>query len=323
MGMRIQGNQANWSVQSQSQTVGDWQKRQAGLKSVMSALQSNDLASAQKAFDGLNVDTTKLDANSPLAKLGAALQSGDIASAQQAAQGLGHRHHKIQNTQSTNATQATSDPAFVQMVAQSLLSAINNTQTNNSPSTTSTGQSTQAVTGTQDVNKALTAFMQNLMSALEQTNTGDTSASTNAATSTSATTQSFAANMPPPPPSSGMNDPDGDGDNDGGGFAQSLSLANTLQGPPSPRFNNYMQAMGGQMKTNIDNLLQQLTTANASTSTGTGTATTANDLQSSFASFMSALGGQGDSSTLTSFLKNMQQNLQYGSTSGNLLNISA
>lgn len=315
MGMRIQGNQSNWAIQSQSQTVSDWQKNKAGMKSVMSALQSNDLAGAQKAFEGLNVDTSQLDANSPLAKLGAALQSGDINAAQQAAQGLGHRHHHAQSAQATNTAQAASDPAFMPMVAQSLLTTLNTQQANNA-STANSSQSTQAVGTTQDVNKALTTFMQNLMSALEQTNTGDAKSSVN----TSSATQNFAANMPPPP-ASGMNNADADGDNDGGNFAQTLGSVNSLQGPPSPKFNHYMQAMGGQMKTNVDNLLQQLTGSNSSTtSTASNSAT---DLQSSFSSFISSLGGQADNSTLTSFLKNLQQNLQYGSTSGNLLNISA
>lgn len=316
MGMRIHGNQSNWAIQSQSQTVSDWQKNKAGMKSVLSALQSNDLASAQKAFQGLNVDTSKLDANNPLAKLGAALQSGDINAAQQAAQGLGHRHHQGQSVQATNTTQAASDPAFMQMVAQSLLTTLNTQQTTNA-SPANANQSTQAVGTTQDVNKALTTFMQNLMSALEQTSTGESKSLAN----TSSATQNFAANMPPPPPASGMNNADADGDHDGGNFAQTLGSVNSLQGPPSPKFNHYMQAMGGQMKTNVDNLLQQLTGANSST---TSTASnSAADLQSSFSSFISSLGSQADNSTLTSFLKNLQQNLQYGSTSGNLLNISA
>jgi hypothetical protein len=239
-----------------------------------------------------------------LGKLGAALKSGDINAAQQAAQGLGHRHQHGQEAQATNSTQAVTDPGFMQLIAQSLATTLNNTQ----PQASSTGdasQATQAIGGAQNVSQTLSAFMQQLMTALESKNAASSATTTSNAGQGSANSPAIASVV------------DADGDNDGSKFQQALTSANAFQGPPSPKFNSYMQAMGGQIKTNLDNLLQQLSGGSSSDNSSTAA------LQNSFSSFIGALGGQADNSTLTSFLQNMQKNLQYGSTSGNLLNITA
>ncbi len=99
MGMRISGSAAAGGAQDVG--ASNWQQRQQSVKDLMSALQSGDLASAQKAFGSLpgasNIASS--DSNSPLAQIGKALQSGDLAAAQQAAQAWqtarsgGHHHH--------------------------------------------------------------------------------------------------------------------------------------------------------------------------------------------------------------------------------------
>jgi hypothetical protein len=319
MGMRVSGSNSNWSIQNQSQSVNNWQQRQSGLQDVMKALQSGDLASAQTSFNSLNIDTSSMNSNSPMAKLSTALKGGDLASAQQAAQGLGHRHHRGQGggVQQTSSAQAASDPAFMQLVAQSLATTLsqNRSTTNNSTDTSQTANAGVAPTSgsTTDASTALSAFMQNLMSSLSGQAPG---------------TQSAAF------------DADGDGQS-GAGLMQQMaatsassgtsntqsalsSLAN-VQGPPSPRFNGYMQAMGGQMQSNLSNLLQQLSSGSAvdNTSSVAGATSTTSNLQSSFNTFMGTLGGQANGATLTSFLQNLEQNLQYGSSSGNLINVSA
>jgi hypothetical protein len=301
MGMRIHGGQSNWAVQSQ--TVGDWQQRQSGIKNIKSALASNDLAGAQQAFDSMNIDPSKLSSTSPLGKLGAALKAGDINAAQQAAQGLGHRHQHVQDSQTASAAQAASDPGFMQLVAQSLVTTLSNAKPTTSADST---QSTKSVDATQNVSQTLSAFMQKLMAALEPQ-----IAAGNGATSSSGGQASSGGQTQ-------ISSIDQDGDNDSGRFQQALASANSFQGPPSPKFNSYIQAMGGQVQSNLDNLLQQL--SNSDTSAVTGPTA---ELQNSFSSFIGALGGQADNSTLTAFLQNMQKNLQYGSTSGNLVNISA
>jgi hypothetical protein len=320
MSMRIGGSYANWSVQNQ--TVNNWQQRQSGMRDVMKALQAGDLASAQKSFSSLNIDTSTMNSNSPMAKLSDALQSGDLAGAQQAAQGLGRRHHhdQLSSSSQSNGVQAAADPAFMQLVAQSLAATLSqNSQNANSGSAASNGTNnvTSANGPNTDATQALSAFMQNLMASL-----------------------SGSAGTPGGPPPQFDADGDQDGSQGGFGFAQKLAglsnntsgtqsvLAsmNSLQGPPSPRFNSFMQSMGGQIQNNLNNLLQQLSDTNgiASASSTTSTSSTAAALQSSFDNFISKLGGQASTSaSLTSFLQNLEQNLQYGNSSGNLINLSA
>jgi hypothetical protein len=108
------------SVTSDSQSVGmaAWQQRQQSSKDLFSALQSGDLAGAQKAFSALTGGTGNVSSNSPLAQIGQALQNGDVAGAQKAAQQLqaqrgGHHHHHggQQTAQSATPTTSTVQPA--------------------------------------------------------------------------------------------------------------------------------------------------------------------------------------------------------------------
>jgi hypothetical protein len=110
MDMRISG------ATSDSQSVGmaAWQQRQQSSKDLFSALQSGDLAGAQKAFSALTGGTGSVNSNSPLAQIGQALQNGDVAGAQKAAQQLqakrsgGHHHHHGAQQPAQSATPATS-----------------------------------------------------------------------------------------------------------------------------------------------------------------------------------------------------------------------
>jgi hypothetical protein len=109
-------------------------------------------------------------------------------------------------------------------------------------------------------------------------------------------------------------DPDGDGD---GGMGRM-------------RFRDYMQAAGGQMQTNLSSLLQQLSQSTSTTGTdATSTTTTSSSnsnlssLQTSFDSLVQSLGGQGNNAMLSSFLQNLQNSLQQGNTTGNLVAVTA
>ena len=109
MGMRVGGSSVNWSSQQTSSSVSGWQQRQQGMKDLFSSLQAGDLASAQKAFAGVQTNTSS--SNSPLTKVGDALQAGDLAGAQQAAKamhaGRGGHHHAKAATQASNSTSST------------------------------------------------------------------------------------------------------------------------------------------------------------------------------------------------------------------------
>jgi hypothetical protein len=77
------------------------QQRRQSFNDLTQALQSGDLASAQKAYSTLvqNTPGASNNPNSPLAQIGQALQSGDLAGAQSAMSSLkaarhgGHHHH--------------------------------------------------------------------------------------------------------------------------------------------------------------------------------------------------------------------------------------
>lgn len=114
MGMRV--NSAGASAAQGSAGVGQWRQRQQGMKDLMSALQSGDLATAQKAFSVMSsgqANATK--GSSPLAQLGQALQSGDLTAARQAAQTwqaarAGH-HHGEHGAGSVASPVATATPS--------------------------------------------------------------------------------------------------------------------------------------------------------------------------------------------------------------------
>ena len=107
MGMRVGSSGAAAGMQGSA--VSNWQQRQQSFKDLNAALQSGDLASAQKAYSGLATGAGSTNSNSPLAKIGQALQNGDLSSAQQAMQALqanraGHHHHHG-GTQAATPTQ--------------------------------------------------------------------------------------------------------------------------------------------------------------------------------------------------------------------------
>ena len=293
MGMRIDGSQSAWATQNSS--VSNLQQNQSGLKTVMADLKNGDLAGAQKAFSALNIDASKLNSNSPMAQLATALQNGDLSGAQKAAQGMGHHHHGGHGVQST---QTAANQDFMEMIAQSLATTLQSTQSSQSSgnSTTSPAPSTsasntpQAMGSATDTTQALAAFMQNLMTALESQNSSSTGSGTTASSGSQPTLIG--------------------------------ALGATPDGEASPQFNSYLQAMGGQIQNNLNSLMQQLSSS-ASPGTGNASPSIASNLQSSFASFINSMGGQADNSTLNTFLTNLQQNLQNGTSVGNLLNITA
>ena len=86
MGMRIGGGGGGWANYQATSTINSHQQRQQGVKNLFTALQSGEVTAAQTAFTALQ--NQGLPANSPLNTIGQALQTGDLASAQKAAQGI-------------------------------------------------------------------------------------------------------------------------------------------------------------------------------------------------------------------------------------------
>jgi len=86
MGMRVGGGGGGWANYQTTSSVNSHQQRQQGVKNLFTALQSGDVNAAQTAFTTLQ--NQGLPANSPINAIGQALQTGDLASAQKAAQGV-------------------------------------------------------------------------------------------------------------------------------------------------------------------------------------------------------------------------------------------
>lgn len=166
MGMRVGGSNAGWSGYQTNASVNGWQQRQQGMKDLFSSLQAGNLASAQKAFAG--VQNNAGSGNSALTKVGDALQAGDLAGAQQAAKamhaGRGGHHHARTAAQEADST-----------------------------SSTTTGATAEA----SSADTAFNTFITNLEAALAQQ--GQTATGANGQ-------GSFLLNMPPPPPTMASTD---------------------------------------------------------------------------------------------------------------------
>ena len=109
MGMRISSAGANGGVQAT--TTANWQQNQQNYKTMVNAIQSGNLTTAQTAYAALTAGKTP-PANSPLAQLGQAIASGSPAAAQQAlqtlqaARGASHHHHHAVDPSTMPAAQA-------------------------------------------------------------------------------------------------------------------------------------------------------------------------------------------------------------------------
>jgi hypothetical protein len=303
MGMRLHHDQ---SRMSQSQSINtqsnNWQKLQSGLNNVMKSLQSGDLATAQKTFNSLNIDASKLNGNNPLGQLASALQNGNLADAQKAASNIGqhetqqspsnsgaehahHSHHSSHSTDSGNLMKA---------VTASLTNTLNS-QT----SATQGANNSNAASAAQ----ALGNFMQNLMSALNGSSTTSSAVdTTNPLTQIPQTPT--ASQIEPSTPANGSAD-----------TATGTDLTDTGRS----KINSYSNNGAGSLQSNLSGLLQEFT---ANATTGASPSATSISLQNSFNTYVQALGGQADSSTLNSFLQNLQTSLQAGGT-GNLISKTA
>ena len=92
---------------------------------------------------------------------------------------------------------------------------------------------------------------------------------------------------------------------------QSTSGANGASG----HHHHHHGGGGGRLASALDSLSQQLGSSSDSTDSS------ASDLQTSFNNLLTATGQSGSSATLPQFLQSLAQNLQNGSSSGNLLNV--
>ena len=239
-----------------------------------------------------------------------ALQSGDVTAAQTAFTAL--QNQGIPANSPLNAIgQAlqNGDLAGAQKAAQSMRAAHaqrmhandGDADDANSPSmanvnAASTSAATASGSAPVDTATALSAFMQNLEAALEQQDPNFSASAANTSANGASTTPSTQAVLW----------------SKGGGFSQTTSAAT--------------------LKSDLDSLIQQLSststsdptaTATSSSITGSSTApiqSTASALQSSFSDLIGSMGGQSSSASVMNFLQSLDTSL--GSAQGSL-NVAA
>jgi hypothetical protein len=83
MGMRVGGSMSTAALQSSG--VGNWQQRQQSFNALSAALQAGNLGAAKSSFAALSRSSgaaASANPSSPLAQIGQALQSDNLAAAQ-------------------------------------------------------------------------------------------------------------------------------------------------------------------------------------------------------------------------------------------------
>ncbi len=131
MGMRIPSSNMGASAMSSTGGAAKWQQQRQNMGDLSQALQTGDLAGAQKAFSAIAANSTKAaDPNGPLGKVGAALQSGDLKGAEQAFAAMrssGHHHHAgaSASTQTAAASASKTPAQSPEQQLASLLSTLN------------------------------------------------------------------------------------------------------------------------------------------------------------------------------------------------------
>jgi thioredoxin-like negative regulator of GroEL len=149
MGMRIASSGMASSAMSSVGGAAKWQAQRQNFGQLSQALQSGDLAGAQKVFSTISANSTKAaDPTSPMGKVGAALQAGDIQGAQQAfaAMRSGGHHHAgaTASTQTPDATASAASGQTLEQKLESLLSSLNSANTSNQSTSNATPAQTLA-----------------------------------------------------------------------------------------------------------------------------------------------------------------------------------
>jgi hypothetical protein len=356
MGMAIGSSSS--PLLTQSTTVNPWHQRQQNMNALKSALQSGDLSAAQSAFAAITANNPNVNPNGPLGQIGQALQSGNISAAQQVASSWksSHASSAAQSQSYANQPNSQDSPsAFLSALvnsfnqaginlsnigtlAQSQTSALSSTTSATSLNQTTTTATNNGSGSTPSANNSpsvqdVEAFLQNLLTALQSqsaTSAGSTTPVANSSASGTTSTQVAATSNTASTTT---------------GATSTSTTASTSANPSSGNVHlggghhhHYSEGSNTQLSSNLQNLISQLTantstdlTAGASDTSGTSSVATAastasstplSQLQQSF-NQLTANANSSSSNSLTAFLQNFSQNLQFMSTSGSLLNTQA
>jgi hypothetical protein len=330
------------------------------MSALKSALQSGDLSAAQSAFAAITANNPNVNPNGPLGQIGQALQTGNISAAQQVASSWKSSHassaadsrsyasqSSLQDTPSAflsalvnSFNQAGINLSNVGSLAQSQSSASSSAASTTSISQASTAATNNSSGSAQNANNSpsvqdVEAFLQNLLTALQSQSatsngsttpvantsaSGTTSTQVAAATTTAGNTTSGATSTSNTP-STSANPSSGPVHRGGGGHHHHYSEGSNTQ--LSSNLQNLISQLSANTTTNSSTAVGDITDANGATSSvAAASSTPVSQLQQSF----NQLTGNANSSTsssLTAFLQNFSQNLQFMNTSGSLLNTQA
>ena len=287
------------SVYTQGSESGFHQRR-SDFRQLVSAINSGDVNAIQQAYNQLESDLgTSANGNSTssaaspfqtlLTKIGSALQSGSVSDAQQALADFRSQREQGNRPPPPSGGPGALMDAIFKSLEQAGATASSNAATTSSGGSTaaSTSDATSTAASGQNPLQALGAFMHDLFTAL-QTQSGQSAATSSA-------------------------DSDGDGDN-----TASAALG-------AGHHHHHGGGGLGQVESNLQNLIQQLSSSSgsgSSTSTSTSNSTTST-LQQDYQNLLGALGMSSDSSSLTTFLQDLSQNLSQIGSSGSVVNTKA
>ncbi len=276
---------------------------------LVSALKSGDLSAAQQAYTQFQSDigtgsssgaTTASSSNpfqSMMSQIGNALQSNDVLGAQQALS-------TFQNQRASTATGSNAEAGGPSALMDAVFSALSQAGVTGSTANSSAPPSSATPSSSgQDPLQALGAFMHNLFASL-QSQGGQ------------------AATPSAQPPAQGGGDADGDHDG---------SAAASVSAPSGGHHHHHGGGGASQIESNLQSLIQQVSASAPGTAATSSSgaiaaspiASTSSTLQQSYQNLLSALGVSGSSSSLSSFLQALSQNLQGMSSSGNVVNTQA
>ena len=324
MGMALSMSSSLSASARHASLQASYQLRQHDMSALKSAINSGDLNSAQLAYSTLTQNTPNLSTNSPLAKLGQELKAGNLSQAQQQLASWGAK--PIATQVSNSPTSYSNTPNGANAISQALLQSLGAQGSGTNPPQTDRAS------------KAVDAFMQNLMALAVQQRSSSPESSNQTNTTQSESTvmaEAYAS-------SRAKTGTKASGHHLGGGHgAGKSSSSNASQGAANPGSNpisgllSTLASVTESANTNGENASSNsqaqaeinsasLQTSNEPIASPNAVATPAlGALSESFQNMVSALGGNPQTASMSSFLSALSQNLENMPSSGNFINVTA
>lgn len=324
MGMALSMSSSLSSSARQASTLASFQQRQHDMAALKSAIHSGDLNAAQLAYSTLTQGTPNLNANSPLAKLGQELKAGNLTQAQQELTTWGAKPNAaaISNTIAPDSSNFNQANAIAQALRQTLGNGASNANTPTSEKT----------------NKAMDAFMQNLMAfAAQQSNAAPQGVSQASPVTSESTVMANAyASSKAKSSNKSATHHHGAGRGKSKGSTTNASSSNTNSSPLSGVLNTLAEVTSstntnadsnsgssGSVIQNENSSNAQIPSAGLNTTGASPTSSALDTLSQSFQTMVSALGGNPQSTSMSSFLSALTQNLENMPSTGNFINVTA